>query len=99
MDTSDVINIVISVIASTGFWTFVQALVATRRTKKSAAGNAMLALLHDRLYYLMQEYILKGSITADEYENITYLYVPYTKLGGNGTCERLLKEVEKLRIR
>ena len=99
LDISDIINIVIAVVASTGFWTFIQALVATRRQKKSAAGNAMLALLHDRLYYLMQEYISKGSITADEYENITYLYVPYKKLGGNGTCERLLKEVEKLRIR
>ena len=50
MDTSDVINIVIAVVASTGFWTFIQALVATWRTKKSAAGNAMLALLNERLY-------------------------------------------------
>lgn len=98
LELSDIINIAIAVVASTGFWTFIQSVWAHRHRKKSAESTAMLALLHDRLYQLMQQYISRGSIMADEYENICYLYEPYRKLGGNGTCERLMQEVKTLRI-
>ena len=98
LELSDIINIAIAVVASTGFWTFVQSVWSNKRKGKSATGAAMLALLHDRLYCLMQEYIDRGSITADEYDNIMYLYEPYKKLGGNGTCERLFDEVKSLKI-
>lgn len=98
MEIQHLINIIIAAIASTGFWSFAQSLWASRHRKKSAESTALLALLHDKLYYLMQKYIEHGSITADEYENICYLYEPYIKLGGNGTCKRLMEEVKKLKI-
>lgn len=98
LELSDIINIAIAVVASTGFWTFVQTIWSSKRRKKSATGAAMLALLHDRLYCLMEKYIERGSITTDEYDNLMYLYAPYKKLGGNGTCERLLEEVNHLKI-
>ena len=93
-----IVNVVIAAIASTGFWTFVQTVWTNKHKKKSAESTAMLALLHDKLYFLTQKYIERGSITADEYENICYLYEPYIKLGGNGTCKRLMEEVRKLKI-
>lgn len=98
LEISDIINIAIAVVASTGFWTFIQTMWSNRRKGKSTTGAAMLALLHDRLYSLMQKYIDRGSITPDEYENISYLYEPYRRLGGNGTCERLYDEVKSLKI-
>ena len=44
-------------------------------------------------------YIERGEITRDEYENLhDYLYVPYQKMGGNGSAARVMAEVEKLKI-
>ena len=41
-----------------------------------------------------------GSITKDEYENLhDYLYLPYQELGGNGTAEKIMKEVSNLPIK
>ena len=45
-------------------------------------------------------YVDRGFITQDEYENLhDYLYVPYEKMGGNGSAKRVMAEVEKLPIR
>jgi hypothetical protein len=98
MEIQHFMDMLIAVAASTGFWTFIQNVYSSKKKKKSAESTAMLALLHDRLYWLMQKYIDRGNITADEYENINYLYEPYRKLGGNGTCERLYDEVKSLKI-
>lgn len=49
--------------------------------------------------YLGMQYVDRGYVTQDEYENLrTYLYDPYKKLGGNGSAERVMKEVDKLPI-
>jgi hypothetical protein len=54
-------------------------------------------LAHDRICYLGEQYVKRGSITKEEYENLhDYLFVPYEKLGGNGTAAKVMKEVEKL---
>ena len=47
------------------------------------------------------EFIQKrGSITIDEYENLhDYLYLPYKEMGGNGSAEKVMTEVKKLRVR
>ena len=45
-------------------------------------------------------YIERGWITHDELENLyEYLYKPYENLGGNGSAQRVMREVEKLPIR
>ena len=42
----------------------------------------------------------RGYITKDEYENLhDYLYLPYKKLGGNGTAEKIMKEVDRLSLK
>lgn len=42
----------------------------------------------------------RGYITQDEYENLhDFLYVPYDKMGGNGSVKRIMVEVEKLPIK
>lgn len=84
-----------SVLASSGFWAFLQ----SRRGKKDHHTELLIGLAHDRIIFLGMTYVKRGWITQDEYENlVTYLYEPYKKLGGNGTAERVVKEVTKLKI-
>jgi hypothetical protein len=59
-----------------------------------------MGLASDKISYLGMTYILNGSITRDEFEDLRkYLYEPYVELGGNGTAERVMIEVSKLPLR
>lgn len=89
------ITILVTLLASSGFWAFVTMILE----KKSARSKMLLGLGHDRIMYLGMKYIEKGEITQSEYENLRkYLYEPYKKMGGNGTAERLMEEINKLKI-
>lgn len=90
------IVVLCSVIASSGFWALIQKLAM----KKDVKAQMLIGLGHDRITFLGMEYIERGWITQDEYENLyEYLYKPYKDLGGNGTAERIMNEVAKLEIR
>lgn len=91
-----VLTIVGSVLASSGFWAYIQ----TKREKKDARTRMLVGLAHDRIIYLGMSYIERGYITQDEYENLhDYLYVPYHEMGGNGSAERIMNEINKLELR
>lgn len=91
-----VITVVCSVVASSGFWTFLQ----NRKGKNDSKTELLIGLAHDRIIYLGNSYIERGYITTEEYENLhDYLYVPYSKNGGNGSAERVVIEVKKLPIK
>lgn len=95
-----IISIVGAVFASTGFWAFLTSLIQSKKSKDSAEGQMLKGLGHDRICYLGECYIQRGYITKDEYENLhDYLYLPYKKLGGNGTAERVMKEVDRLSLK
>lgn len=97
-----VLTILGSVLASSGFWAFMQ-----ERSKRKEAENKhnavetqmLVGLAHDRIVYLGMAYVERGYITQDEYENLyEYLYKPYEKMGGNGSAKRIMTEVNKLPI-
>lgn len=89
------ITILVTLLASSGFWAFVIAFIERR----SAKNKMLLGLGHDRIICLGMQYIEKGEITQDEYENLNkYLYEPYKKMGGNGTADRLMQEVNRLKF-
>lgn len=91
-----VITVVSSVLASSGLWAYLTA----KADKKDAKTEMLVGLGHDRIVSLGQEYIDKQSVSKEEYENLhDYLFIPYKKLGGNGSAERVMKEVEKLPIK
>lgn len=95
MDSQIIITILTTLLASSGFWVFITAIV----DKKSAKNRMILGLGHDRIVTLGMEYIKKGEITQGEYENLhKYLYEPYKKMGGNGAAERIMREIDKLKI-
>lgn len=84
-----------AILASAGFWAFATKVL----DKRSAKTKMILGLGHDRIMYLGMKYVEKGQITQGEYENLyKYLYEPYKQMGGNGSAERLMREVDKLPI-
>ena len=90
-----ILTIVLSVFSSSGFWLFVQ----TKAQKNDNQTKMLLGLAHDRLISLGMEYVSRGWLTDDEYENYDrYLYQPYKDLGGNGTGDRIKKQVDTLRL-
>lgn len=93
-----VIAVVCAVIASSGFWAFLQA----RLNRKSNATKLLLGLAHDRICFLGLEYLKRDPpyITHDEYENLhDYLYVPYEKEGGNGSAKKIMEAVNSVPLR
>lgn len=90
-----IVTAVSTILASSGFWAYMQ----KRADKNSSSNKMLLGLGHDRIMDLGMKYIQRGSITADELENLVdYLYVPYKEMGGNGAAERIVNEVKKLKI-
>ena len=93
MNLDFVATIFCSVLASSGLW----ALISKLLEKKSKSSKLLVGLAHDRIVYLGEKYIERGSITKEEYENLVdYLYKPYKELGGNGTAERVIQQINKL---
>ena len=90
-----VVTIVCAVIASSGFWAFIQ----RKNVNKDVKSQMLIGLAHDRIIFLGMKYIERGWISQDEYENLhDYLYKPYEKLGGNGSAQKVMIEVNKLPI-
>jgi hypothetical protein len=88
-----VLTIVCAVIASSGFWAYIQ----KKGEKNDVKTQMLIGLGHDRIIALGMFYLNRGDwITQDEYENLhDYLYVPYSRLGGNGSAKRIMEEVDR----
>lgn len=90
---STIITASASVMVSSGLMTY----LFTKCIKKDNRTSMLLGLGHDRILYLGMQYLQRGYITKDEYENLyDYLYLPYEKMGGNGSAKRVMEEVNKL---
>jgi DNA/RNA endonuclease YhcR with UshA esterase domain len=92
-------DLLVAVFASTGFWSLMTMLVQRKSENRTAERKALLALLHERVYKLCNQYISQGYVTTDQYDNLKYLTDAYEKLGGNGTGRRLKQEVDTLPIK
>lgn len=96
MDTTQIIAMIGSTIgavfASTGFWNW----LSSRGKARSSADKMLLALGHDKVYYLCKKYLKEGEISHDDYDTLHHIYTAYKELGGNGTAEKLYQEVEHI---
>lgn len=100
MDTTVIITIVVSVIASTGFWQFLINWYNNKHAKMDATTKMLLGIANKMISESCQEYINRGYITKEEYDDLKkYLCDPYFELGGDGTVERLFKEVDQMPIK
>lgn len=95
MNNDIIIALVGAIFASTGFWTFVNQWIDRHHKTRTDLEEGMLCILHDRVYFLCKHHLKSESISSDDYDNLKKLFGSYTRLGGNGTAEKLMKEVEK----
>lgn len=90
------VTVFVTVLASNGFW----AVLQKKFNRNSAEKKLLIGLAHDRIVYVGGEFITRGWITYDEYEDfMKYLYAPYAEYGGNGSAERISDEVKKLPLK
>lgn len=91
-----IVTIIVSVFASSGFWAYLM----NRQKASTAERRMILGIGYRSICSLCETYLKRGYITREEYSDLKkYLYEPYKEMGGNGTCERLIQEVDKLPIR
>lgn len=91
-----IVTLAVAVFGSTGFWSWIQ----SRRSKKTAEARLLMGLAYSEIIRRSEEYIERGYIETDEYNELNrYLYQPYREMGGNGTAEKLMTDVQKLPTR
>lgn len=85
-----------SAMGSTGFWAFLR----SKDSRRNATTHLMMGLAYVQITTIGLQYIERGSVSKDEYEDLdTYFYQPYVALGGNGTAKRIMQEVQRLPFR
>lgn len=96
-------SIIIAIISSGALSTIVSGLFSlwqTRRKRNDGVRAGMKMLLYDRIKHLGKCYINRGSITADELEDITEMHrIYHFDLDGNGFLDTLMNNVQKLPIK
>lgn len=86
---------VVSVVASSGFWAYMQ----HRDVQKAATTKLLMGLAFEKLTNKGVEYIERGHITMDEFDEYNrYFFGPYQALGGNGVAEQIMNKVSSLPI-
>jgi hypothetical protein len=85
---------VITAVSSSGVMSLIIYLIQRRdllkereRSVESIESRMILGLGHDKIIYLTDKFVRRGSITLKEKRNLEYLYKPYKEMGGNGDCK------------
>lgn len=85
-------DILISVFASgaaASLLVLINTLIQARMQKRDVTRQALLALLHDRLYAACGMYLAQRWCSVEDKRNLEYMFTPYEKLGGNGVCKSM----------
>lgn len=93
-ETQMLITAIVSAVTSSGVMSLIIYLLQRHDKKKeleaantSAQSRMLIGLGHDRLIYLTDRFVRRGSITLKEKRNLEFLYSPYRDMGGNGDCK------------
>ena len=89
---TDIIGYILTGGIAAGVMKILDTLIAHRLQKNDVTKSALLALLHDRLYSACGYYLDRGWCGADDKRNLEYMFRPYEKLGGNGTCKAMYNQ-------
>lgn len=84
--------IITTVLSGPGIWAWVR----TRTQHNNNAAKLLLQVSKNQLVTLGREYLKRGYITMDEYEEYESEYGVYTSLGGNGLARRIFEQVDDL---
>lgn len=69
------------------------------KKERETLNEAMLAVLHNKIFKNGCDYIEKGCITVAELNDLEKLYKPYVAMGGNSTAKTIVENVRKLPIK
>lgn len=89
---TDIIGYILTGGIAAGVMKILDTLIAHRLQKNDVTKSALLALLHDRLYSACGYYLDRGWCGAEDKRNLEYMFRPYEKLGGNGTCKAMYNQ-------
>lgn len=92
-------QIIIAILGSSSIATIVTAVVnaiINNSKRYKSLENANRIIMKDRIKHLGKSYILRGSITSEELEDLHEMHRCYHDLGGNGFLDTLMGNVNKL---
>lgn len=90
---TEVINpLITTVLSGPGIWVWAK----TRTTRNKSEDRLLLQVAKNQLVTQGREYLKRGYITMDEYEEYEAEYQVYSALGGNGLARRIFKQVDEL---
>ena len=83
-----------TVLSGPGIWAWAK----TRTERNDSEDKLLLQVAKNQLVSQGREYLHRGYITMDEYEEYESEYQVYSNLGGNGLARRIFKQVDDLPI-
>lgn len=83
---------VTALLGSSGIWMWVK----TKADRNNSEDRLLLAVARSLLVEQGREYLKRGYITMDEYEEYEDQYKLYSELGGNGLARRIFEQVDDL---
>lgn len=85
---------VTALLGGSGIWAWAR----TRSERNDSEDRLLLQVAKNQLVSQGREYLKRGYITMDEYEEYESEYKVYESLGGNGLARRVFKQVDDLPI-
>lgn len=90
---AEVMNpIITTVLSGPGLWAWAR----TRKQRNYSEDKLLLQVAKNQLVSQGHEYLKRGYITMDEYEEYEAEYQVYSILGGNGLARRIFEQVDEL---
>lgn len=83
---------VTALLGSSGIWMWIK----TKSDHNDLEDRLLLAVARSQLVEQGREYLKRGYITMDEYEEYEDNYKLYSGLGGNGLARRIFEQVDDL---
>lgn len=94
----DILNNVLNIIL-TAFMGYVIWLLQNYKKRKDDIRDALVILLRETIEWRYTVYVSKETLTREEYHDFEGLWTVYSRLGGNGTGERMWNEIKNKPIR
>lgn len=86
--------LITTILSGPGIWAWAK----TRTARNNSEDRLLLQIAKNQLVSQGREYLKRGYITMDEYEEYEAEYQVYSDLGGNGLARRVFKQVDDLPI-
>lgn len=84
--------LITTVLSGPGIWAWAK----TRTVRNKSEDRLLIQVAKNQLVSQGREYLKRGYITMDEYEEYEAEYQEYSNLGGNGLARRIFEQVDDL---